>query len=385
MKLPTLYSKRENGGLQEWTIEYSSHANRGIFRTIQGKQGGKMQVSKWTTCESKNSGRANARTSIEQAKAEAQAKWDKKVELGERENPDELGNDGIFWPMLANDYKKRKDKVEFPVYCQPKMDGMRVVARRDGLWSRKGKRVLTMPHIEEALKPIFIAYPGLVIDGEGYADKLKDDFHKIMSLIKKTKPTPEDLAESAAVVEYHVYDCKMVDPLLAFHPTECRLNNPDAIFSERSRFIKGILTGISDKIILVKTQFIPDQADLDEWYQQYLQDDYEGQMVRRDAPYQNRRCDSLLKRKEFVDEEMTILDITEGGGNGAGMAATMTFKNAGGEFKAGVMGNTELRKAYLRNKKELIGMQATVKYTKLNAYGIPYFAKVKAVRDVKFD
>ncbi len=377
MKLPTLFSKRENGGLQQWTIEVEHDG----FRTIQGKQGGKLQVSEWTYCTGKNIGKSNATDGGSQALAEAEAKWEKKVALGERENPADLGNDGIFWPMLANDYKKKKDKVEFPLYCQPKMDGMRVVARKDGLWSRKGKRVLTMPHIEKALAPIFARYPGLVIDGEGYADKLKNDFHKILSLIKKTKPTPEDLEESAKMVEYHVYDCKMENPMLTPDKAEYRLNDPQAIFSDRSKFIRGILFGVSNKIILVDTLFVITQKDLDLIYEKYLSDDYEGQMVRRDAPYQNRRCDSLLKRKEFVDEEMTILDVTEGGGNGAGMAATMSFRNAGGEFKAGVMGNTELRKAYLRNKKEIIGMQATVKYTKLNAYGIPYFAKVKCVRD----
>jgi len=41
-------------------------------------------------------------------------------------------------------------------------------------------------------------------------------------------------------------------------------------------------------------------------------------MVRLDSPYELKRSKSLLKRKEFVDEEFPVIRVEEGEGNWAG-------------------------------------------------------------------
>jgi hypothetical protein len=33
----------------------------------------------------------------------------------------------IIFPMLANDFNKRKDKISFPLFVQPKLDGYRMI------------------------------------------------------------------------------------------------------------------------------------------------------------------------------------------------------------------------------------------------------------------
>ena len=68
-----------------------------------------------------------------------------------------------FRPMLAKTYA---GNVAFPVIAQPKLDGVRCIARKDGLFSRDGNPITTQPHIEAALAPLFAAEPDLVLDGE---------------------------------------------------------------------------------------------------------------------------------------------------------------------------------------------------------------------------
>ena len=75
MKLSTLYKKTTTGATQLWDIEVF----RNKFRTISGQLGGKKITNKWTQCQGKNVGKANATTSEEQALKEALAKHQKKL------------------------------------------------------------------------------------------------------------------------------------------------------------------------------------------------------------------------------------------------------------------------------------------------------------------
>src|SRR5581483_10588368 len=110
-------------------------------------------------------------------------------------------------PMLAFEYEKvtTKRPLIFPAYSQPKLDGMRCICRKDGMWSRNGKPIVSAPHIRQILEPFFTMW-NLELDGEIYNHKFKDNFNKLISLAKKTKPTKEDLEESSKYLQYWVYD-----------------------------------------------------------------------------------------------------------------------------------------------------------------------------------
>ena len=107
-------------------------------------------------------------------------------------------------PMLA--HKFDPDKAVFPALLQPKLDGVRCVFTKDGAFSRTGKEFKNVDHIKETLKPLFKQCPYMKLDGELYNHKLKDDFEKIISLVRKTKPTFEHRQEAKELVQYHVYD-----------------------------------------------------------------------------------------------------------------------------------------------------------------------------------
>lgn len=116
-------------------------------------------------------------------------------------------------------------------------------------------------------------------------------------------------------------------------------------------------------------------------FDKYMEEGYEGQMIRLDAPYENKRSNSLLKDKEFVDDEFEILGLEEGKGNMSGKVGKLFFKtNEGKDFDASVNGDWDYL-AKLLKEKNLIGKKATIKYFRLTPAGKPRFPKVIAIRD----
>lgn len=365
MKLPIIFSRASTGKIQEWSIEIDGDK----YRTISGQQNGKMTVSEWTVAKPKNIDKVNETSGEEQALLESQAKYRKQLaQGGYKEKIEDIDNEEFFSCMLAKDYNDRKDKVTFPIYSQPKLDGIRCIISEKGAFTRNGKPILTAQHIVKLLEPLFNEYDGLILDGELYSHSFKNDFNKIASLVKKTKPTEEDLKESAQLLQYWCYD-------------SCLLESPK--FSQRYLFLQENVEKIAPKIIkVVDTTFCKSQKELDSCYEKYMEDGYEGQMIRFDDHYESKRSANLLKRKEFIDEEYVILDILEGEGNKSNMAGAMVFKNKNGkQFNSNIKGTWEYCAELLKNRNKYIGQQATIKYFNLTPDGIPRFPYVTAIRN----
>lgn len=356
---PTIYKKSKTEKVQEWTIEVED--NR--YRTIAGQQGGKKQTSEWTICHAKNTGKANATDDDEQAMKEAEALRKKKLEHGYFEDINQINQKQYFEPMLAESWDDRKDEVKFPLYSQPKLDGVRCIVTKEGMFSRNGKQILSAPHIFESLSNIFNVYPHLIFDGELYADSLADNFNRIISLVRKTKPTAKDLEESRNIIQYHIYDIPSYGE--EYHNRYYYLQN---LFEDY---------GYPAYCTLVETKLAYNQKDMDLLYEEYLAKGYEGQMLRvLYAYYENKRSKYLLKRKTFTDEEFTILDICEGVGNRTGTAGYMVFERAGQQFNSNIKCTFEEGAEILKNREKLIGKTATVKYFNLTPSGVPRFPYV---------
>ena len=397
MKFKTLYKRTTAGKIQEWTIEVED--NR--FRTISGQLDGKKITNNWTVCYPKNVGKANATTPEEQAQNEASAKHQKKVESGYRHSISNIDKKKFYSPMLAQDFKnKNRNKEvmvkidEYPVsaavFSQPKLDGIRCIAMREGLFTRTGKPITAVPHIHEALEPLFEKYPNAVLDGELYNHAYKDNFNKIIHLVRKQNLTEEHLAESKKMIQYHIYDAPVIGKDNPFRKGGAYTEKD--LFSDRTSVLDaqfanlGIdgrsLHGEPNPLVIVETTEIHGREQLDRCYEDYIEAGYEGQMIRLDGPYENKRSPKLLKRKEFIDEEYTILGVVEGEGNRTGTVGSMMFETKEGkQFQSSVKGTFEYVKSLLENKNELINKEATIKYFNLTPDGVPRFPYVIAIRD----
>jgi DNA ligase 1 len=342
------------------------------FYTIEGQVGGKLTTSQPTKCFSKNQGRSNETTNETQALSQAEKKWKKQLKKGCTTDINEVDNVVTFYqPMLAEKYLDYKEIVSYPIFVQRKSDGARCIMTRHGAFSRYGNEWVTVPHIQEALKPFFRKYPYAILDGELYTHKLSEDFNKIMSLVKKTKPTINDLFESEEMVEYHIYDCPRIRSL-----------------TEKDEFIKRYMAMAEEMkgvkyIHVVETYTAKSEQEMQMYYDKFLDEGFEGLMIRIiGKPYYNKRTKYLLKVKPFETDEFKILNIRAGQGNKAYMAGHVDFRAKNGErFTSNIKGKHTYLKELLENKEDYIGKMATVRYQKLTPAGIPRFPYMIAVRD----
>ena len=366
-RLNTLYKRDSNKKIREYTIEWTGQGVMGFeaeasapgFRTVAGIQGGKMVTSEWKLTEGKNIGKVNETSPSEQAEKEAIAKWEKKEEKEYFEYESEVDSYDKFKPMLAHDYTKRPQDFG---YSQPKLDVIRCIATKKGLFTRAGKEINTCGHIEHDLIGFFREEPDIILDGELYNHELKADFNKITSLVRKVKPTPEEAQECFENVQYHIYD-------------NFNTNDPSEIFSVRTFWLDKKEQPDEDSLRLVPTTWCDTQEELDKKYSEYTEAGYEGQMVRNDTPYENKRSKNLLKRKEFITEEFDVVEVIEGQGNWAGYAKHFELELGDGRnFKSGVRGNQETLKALLEQEDKPTWV--TCRYFEKTPDGIPRFPVV---------
>ena len=362
-----LYKKTSTGATQVWSQEIQGHK----YRTISGQIDGKKTTSEWTVCQPTNVGRANERNPTEQAKFEVAANYKKKLDVDYHENQKKINEVKMFKPMLANKFEDYRTKINLSDgwYSQPKLDGMRCIATKDGLWSRGGKPIYGVPHIIEALAPFFAEHPDLIFDGELYNHDYKDDFNTIISCVKKQTPTPEEEQKSRDIIQYHIYDVPSY--VSSFARRDTVLENFEYRIAPQHR--------PKSPIQFVYTTLIESQKHMDEMNSALISDGYEGQILRNgNSPYQNKRCNDLLKRKEFIDEEYPLVDLTEGIGNWSGYAKTATLRLPDGRtFGAGVKGNQEFTRQLLKDKSQYIGKPTTIRYFNLTPDGIPRFPIAK--------
>ncbi len=166
---PVLYKQSVNGRPQCWTCETEGSK----YRTISGMLTGKKIISEWTTVIPKNIGKENETSLEQQCQLEVAALYKKKLAQGNyKENINDIKIANFFQPMLAkvySDYVPTKKMFENGVVSVSiKIDGGRMIACRDGLFSRQGKPIHSIPHIAETLKPYFVEYQDLILDGELY-------------------------------------------------------------------------------------------------------------------------------------------------------------------------------------------------------------------------
>jgi len=376
IRLANLYKRDSKGALRKWGIEQREHQ----YRTVSGAEGATLVRSEWTDAQTTNAGRANERGPKEQADFEIAAAYKKKRDEGYCDTVDAALVSTFREPMLAEKYAPKH--VTFPVYSQPKLDGIRCLARKDGLWSRNGKPIVSCPHIMEALHNVFVDYPNLVIDGELYNHDLKAEFEQIVSLTKKQKPTDADLAKSKALIQYHVFDIQSADEYTArwmfideklFDFSEMFIDEKLFDFSEDEEDNGGY--GLPSCIQRVYSAYCPDQEHLDLVYRNYLGEGYEGQMIRNPkSQYEFKRTKNLLKRKEFLDQEFIIHDIVEGVGNRSGMAGRIEYKTKDGKvFGSGIRGGVEHNRMLLEQRASYIGGTGTVRFQNWTEDGVPRF------------
>lgn len=313
-----------------------------------GIDGGQL-IEETTVCTSKNVGRANATSPEQQAETEGLALWTKKLDR-DGYKQDLADETKFIAPMLARDYSKLAHQVpDQLLFMSPKLDGARCIWNpvRKVLTSRKGI-VYHVPDVQLALQEV-----DETLDGELYLHGYP--LNEIISGIKKWNwMTPR--------LEYHVFD--LVDST----PFDIRDSN-----------LKFIIRQINNVRIKHVEQVVRDKSHIQELHNMYVQQGYEGLMIRvPEHPYEvGERSKSLYKFKEFKDAEFPIIGVEPDKDGGA----ILVCHNHGAEFRVRCRGTDEYRAHLLDTKDKLIGKYVSVRYQGITPFGVPQFPVGVAIRD----
>jgi len=300
-----------------------------------------------------------------------------------------------YKPMLAHPVggfeRITEDDWQEGLYSQPKLDGVRCLIQYENrplkniddlsgrltenivvAYSRTGKEWKNIDHILEQLTPFFQEFPEVVLDGELYNHKLKNDFEKIISLVRKTKPTDEDRVESAEKVQFHCYD----------------IVNEDWSFGDRSMFVQQNFSYYGDyhvecySVHAVDHGLVFNAEEAEVAHEEFLDRGYEGSILRKNENYECKRSWTLQKVKDFSDAEAKIIDWVEGKGKRKGtIGKFQAIDEHGNEFGLPVMDKFEYLQKNFKKMQGWVGKTATFTYferTKKGSYRHPLF---KTIRD----
>ena len=286
-------------------------------------------------------------------------------------------------PMLAHKFSEKRCDFNQPTYIQPKLDGVRCLIKRESdfpdqeylasfsvkAYSRTGKEFKNIKHILQSLKPFFFKNPDVILDGELYNHKLKNDFEKIISLVRKQKPTDTDRLDAQHLVQFHCYD--YFDGV-QYDSYKTRMNNlvTSDIYSNCVKYVPAKLV---DSYNYARTL-----------HNEYLADGYEGSIIRLDGLYKHGRSYDLMKFKDFSDTEATIIGYETGKGKREGTIGKFLMQDDDGNkfgCPPGKGYNYKDLADILDNIGDYIGKRATFTYfqrTNAGSYRHPLF---KAIRN----
>lgn len=180
--------------------------------------------------------------------------------------------------MLA---KRWVGSEDVPLLAQPKLNGIRARATRDGIVMRGGGAIVALPHISAALARLYCDDPTLKLDGEIYAHGMA--LGEISGLARRQAPSRD-----GRKLAFHVFD--MIS---------------DRAAVDRVEVVSRLCRMVGDEaVVTVRTSFCRSRADLDQHYADCLSGGFEGQMMRLPhAAYVAGRTNALQKRKPVVEAD----------------------------------------------------------------------------------
>lgn len=379
---PTLYSKNSNGKTKIWTIKVGTIDNNINVITEYGQVNGKIVRVEKIVNNGKNLGKKNETTPFEQAKIEANAKWQKQKDKGYVENQNDLKAQMFVSPMLAKSYDDDKNKIIYPAMVQRKYDGVRCIAYYSPekksiiLQSRTGKEWFHLEHIRnDIIKSGILDNYGagqFYLDGELYTDNLT--FQEITGICRKQLKLTKAEEEISKKIEFHIYDCWDLFK--------------DNKFIKRYQFLTEYLNDTKNSLVLVPTYQVENEKEMLKYYKKFLDEGYEGIMIRNINSYYKMgptRSSDLQKYKPIMSEEFEIVDFTEGQSTEKGAIIWVCKTKEGNIFNIRPQGTIEYRqklfKQAKKNKEDFIGKLLTVEFQEYTEDNIPRFPRGIEIRD----
>ena len=270
-----------------------------------------------------------------------------------------------FDVALANSFdEKMAKKVNFNKdnwYVSRKLDGCRCICIIDEngepkYFSRAGNEFLTLKNLDAEI--ISLGLKNMVIDGEiCMLDKNgNENFQGIIKEIKRKDHTIENPF-------FYMFDLLTFEEFVNKEGTtlfSIRNVQLDNLFFERE--FKNI--GYLEQKLLIDERMLTHYIGLAK------ENNWEGLMLRKDATYQGKRSNDVLKVKQFYDAEYVVVDIqngpfrviVDGKEVEEDVMRNVVIEHKGYRVDVGSGFNLEQRRLYKENPELILGKQITVQY-----------------------
>ena len=366
--MPTLYGKTSGDKVKQWTIGWFIKPDGTvILRTRHGQVGGKLTNSD-KRVKAVNVGKSNERDPKAQAEFETKAGFKKQLDVGMQTTIEAAKAHRPKLPMLVQTYKDNPEKITFPAYLQPKLNGVRclgdveVECESVQFISRKNKRYNgTVGH--------FIPYlvcPGIGAQWDGEIYRHGWSFAKILQRVKAVYPDSDQL-------QYWIYD--VADETLTFE--------------DRHKLVKLTLEQFGP-IVIVPTVEVNNDEEVWKLHDEWVAQGFEGAIIRNKNGMYHKglvRSYDVMRVKNFHDDEFEIVggkaeevQLNDGSWTNC-LIFTCKTKDGENTFDPRPRGTVEERAQMYKDLPNLIGKQLTVRYAELSEDGIPIFPVGVAVRD----
>lgn len=373
-KFPILYQRSSKDKLKHWEI----WCEDGVIKELHGFEDG-ILTPETIEVKAKNIGKSNETSLFEQACSQAQSKWNKKIDKGY--SLDGKTKTNVIYPMLAQNFKTSKHRLVYPLYTQPKLNGVRCVHDKE-YQSRNGKIWNTLGHLDHDVGIIQKAI-GTPLDGEIYIHGLS--LQDIGALVKKERLTEEEAIEGYLTkdLEYWIYDT--VDTTINYTARHTLIH--DAFIENGANGFKlGKVTFYRyGHLVYVATYSVLTEEELLDYKHKFIEAEFEGGMARNDVPYVmcpgDHHCSDLQKLKEKIDGEFEIVGGKEGTGRDKGTIVFRCKTKEGIEFEVRPKGTVAQRKQYFIDLDKLVGKMLTCELQEWTKDMVPFHARGICVRD----
>ncbi len=283
-------------------------------------------------------------------------------------------------PMLCHRYKSHKNRIKYPCYVQPKLNGVRAIFTAQEVnfrqWqthSRATKETRywapnILRHLTERLEKALPKDKDIILDGELYHHGWP--LQRIASAVSWNREEP---STATIDIEYHVFDF-VVD--LPMSDRAEALNQFSSVYPH-----------------VVPTHLISSKSSAEHYYTRWKRQGYEGMIYRQtDAPYgfldrcgnKENRWDYMIKRKDFASDEFTIVGVKEEYDQFSRpkdrCGALVLETETGQTFSAGSGLSDEQRHRYWRERP--IGLLATIEFEIYSEGGVPLQPRVQQVHEI---
>lgn len=280
-----------------------------------------------------------------------------------------------FDVALANPIKKKDSKtgeykwVSFKrnewISVSLKLNGVRCACIGSKFHTRTGHEINGMTHIKNDLfllcEEMGINFGNVVFDGElirknrNMAIPDEDNFRMTCSIVNSDDRS--DIAERS--LEYVIFDFMTTD--------EFSLGESTSSYKARSTMLKEIGKVIADKglkhvrVVPIYYQGVFSKEAINKCLEETDRLGLEGVMVNRDATYQAKRTNNLLKVKSWFFNDVRIIGYEEGEGEFEGTLGSLVVDYKGYKCKVGSGFKQDERNWVWKHRDELIGRVCTVK------------------------